>query len=89
MSAHTPTPNETIEQAARNYTKNSLYNDPIRSLAFMKGANWQYEKMQSELESLRAERDGLVEALRDAQQVLVSEGWIVTGVYETLVKYEK
>ena len=90
MSAHTQTPNETIEEAAARHEEfNSNNFKMTASDDFKSGAKWQSEQTQSELESIRAERDGLVEALRDAQQVLLSEGWIVTGVYETLVKYEK
>ena len=52
---------ETLEEAANKQWGN-VHRTGV--LGFIEGAQWQSKQNQSELESLRAERDGLVEALR-------------------------
>jgi hypothetical protein len=50
--------------------------------------NQDYDFYKEQVFKLRAEKAELIEALRAAQNLLVSEGWIVEGVYNTLAKYE-
>ena len=61
----------------------------LSNLAYKVDRNAQErDKAEALVESLRAEKAELIEALRAAQNLLVSEGWIVEGVYNTLAKYE-
>ena len=77
---------ETLEEAANKQWGN-VHRTGV--LGFIEGAQWQSKQNQSELESLRAERDGLVEALRSIQKAYPIGEYAHQAAQITLAKYEK
>lgn len=96
---HTPTPTETIEEAAKRYYEENIdqsniprehYEFEIQDLMIGFGYKW-----QSELESFRAVKAELIEALKQIEQFsdvgddLLAVVRMKRIASQTLAKYEK